>query len=438
MSAPLPPAGSTPAPAPAPAPAPFGAARIFAIGRAGIEMALDLRQAQVPGFSYVALDSTGSGIDTSAFDATLLVGSRLTRGFGAGGDPELARTAAEEEAPAIRTLCQSHPLVFLIAGLGGGSGTGIAPVVARIARETGASVFAFVTTPFECEGSRRQQQALVGLHRLKTVADGVLCLPNEKLALITDDQATLLDAFQAGRQHIRDAILCIWSLLTRPGLLSVNFADVCSVLRGPNLECAFAQVRTSGPDRAEIALQQLLAHPLLTHNDLVRRAESLLVSFSAGSNLGMGEIRRVMEQFSRKSDGARAVVGASIDPAAGESLQLAVMVSARQMVLHDAPEEAPPERIPSPLHPSSPRTQDLGPARTSRRLAAPPPELTPQVADQFFAQSQPRARAKKKPQQVPLPFELLAKGRFEKCEPTVRRGHNLDQPTYLRRGITLN
>ncbi len=433
MSDPLPQSGFEAAPG-----APFASALLIAIGRAGIEMALDLRRTNTPGFSYVAIDSTGAGADTAPFDERLLVGSRLTRGFGAGGDPELARTAAEEEAPALRALCQNHALVFILAGLGGGSGTGIAPVVARIARETGASVFAFVSTPFECEGSRRQQQALVGLHRLKTVADGVLCQPNEKLTLITDDQATLVDAFQAGRQHICDAILCIWSLLTRPGLMGVNFGDICSVLRGPNLESAFAQVRTTGPDRADAALQQLLAHPLLTHNDLLRRAESLLVSFSAGANLGMGEIRRVMEQFNRKSDGARAVVGAAIDPAAGETLQLSVMVSARQMVLHDAADELPAERVTTPISAASTRSADSGHARTSRRLAAPPPELTPHLADQLFAQSQPRTRGRKKPQQAALPFELVAKGRFEKCEPTVRRGHNLDQPTYLRRGITLN
>jgi len=417
-------------------------ALVVAIGRAGCEMAKVLASTGNTGLSFAALDADAAAIRSSSFSETRFIGARLTRGFGAGGDPELARTAAEEELPALRALCQGYSLVFILAGLGGGSGTGIAPVVARVARESGASVFGFVTAPFECEGTRRQQQALVGLHRLKTVADGVLCLPNEKMLLLTDDRTTLLEAFDASSAHIRDAVMCIWNLLTRPGLLNVSFADICAVLRGPNLESAFARVVVSGPDRAEQALARLMAHPLLAKGETLRRAESLLVSFAASSTLGMGETRRIMDELNRRSDGARVVVGASVEDAAGENLTVTVIASTRQMVLQESAEEMPDrvaERTPASASASDPNEAEEGPSRTARRMAPPPPELTPELTDQLLSGRSARSKTgRRKPQQVPLPFELITKGRFEKCEPTIRHGHNLDQPTYLRRGITLN
>ncbi|MGE3310710.1 MAG: cell division protein FtsZ [Limisphaerales bacterium] len=414
-------------------------ALVVAIGRAGCEMAQVLRRDGPAGLSYVALDADAAAIQSVDLCEKLFLGARLTRGFGAGGDPELARTAAEEDLPALKAACQGYSLVFILAGLGGGSGTGIAPVVARVAREAGASVFGFVTTPFECEGTRRQQQSLVGLHRLKTVADGVLCLPNEKMLLLTDDRTTLLEAFQASSFHIRDAVTCIWNLLTRPGLLNVSFADICAVLRGPNLESAFARVEVEGEGRAEEALRLILAHPLLARGETLRRAESLLVCFSGGSNLGMGETRRIMDELNRRSDGARVVVGASVDENSGDRLTVTVVASSRQVVLHepgDEPHHLP--RVPPPSAAQGEPPSEDGPSRTARRLAPPPPELTPELADELISRGTSRPKGRRKLQQAPLPFEIITKGRFEKCEPTVRRGHNLDQPTFLRRGVTLN
>lgn len=414
-------------------------ARVIAIGRAGAEMALALQQTGVADFVFAAIDGDGAAVQSLPFAEKLFVGARLTRGFGAGGDPELAKAAADEELPAIRALCQGETMVFILAGLGGGSGTGIAPVVARIAREAGASVFAFVTAPFDCEGSRRQQQALVGLHRLKTVADGVLCLPNEKMLVCGSESATLLDSFRASRLYLRDAVLCLWGQLTRPGLLNVGFADICSVLRGPNLESAFARVEAEGTDRADRALEHLLAHPLLSKGEILRRAEALLVCFSGGDNLGMAETRRIIGELTRLSEGARVVVGASVDPACGERLTVTVIVSTRQVVRHEVAEE--PVREVSAPAPSRQSGMDfeLGGMSGGRHMVPPPPDLTPEMAGELLGRKSGGGRsAKRKPQQVQLPFEVITKGRFEKCEPTLRGGNNLDQPTYLRRGVPLN
>lgn len=432
-------------------------ARVIAIGRAGVEMAQALRDAEVPGFGFAVIDGDAGAIQSVPFEERLFVGARLTRGFGAGGDPELAKAAADEELPGIRALCQGQPMVFIVAGLGGGSGTGIAPVVARVAREAGASVFAFVTAPFECEGTRRQQQAMVGLHRLKTVADGVLCLPNEKMLLCSGERATLVDAFRASRDYIRDAVLCLWEQLTHPGLLNVNFADICSVLRGPNLESVFARVEAEGEGRAERALEALLAHPLLSKGAVLRRAEALLVCFTAGRDLGMHETRAIINELGRQSEGARVVVGASVDERCGERLTVTVIASTRQVVLHDGGAEAGGTRAEGrregsmgevesgggratlPLAGAEAREGDGETRRSGRHLSPPAPDLTPEMAEELMRRKGGKGRGGgKKAEQVPLPFEVITRGRFEKCEPTLRGGHNLDQPTYLRRGVTLN
>lgn len=427
---------------PSPGPA-FAKARVIGIGKAGAEMVLNLHRTHPHDLSFAVIDADAAAIQTVPLPDTLFVGGRLTRGFGAGGDPDLARAAAEEELASIRALCQGYPIIFVVAGLGGGSGTGIAPIVARVARESGASVFAFVTTPFDCEGSRRQQQAFIGLHRLKTVADGVLCLPNEKMFVLANERATLLDAFRASREHIRDAVMCIWNLLTRPGLLNVSYSGICSVLRGPNLESAFARVTAEGPTRADQALERLLEHPLIAKGETLRRAEAVLVSFQAGSDLGMGEVRKIMDELIRRSDGARVVMGAALDETCGSEITLTVVASTRQITLPDGAEEPASvrtePRLPRLTEADRTEAAPAGAApRSSRHFAPLAPELTPEQAGELLKTRSPGRHTKKKPQQVQLPFEIITKGRFEKCEPTVRRGHNLDQPTYLRRGIALN
>src|SRR5690606_3935467 len=140
--------------------------------------------------------------------------------------------------------------------------------------------------------------------------------------------------FRASRAHIRDAVRCVWNLLTRPGLMNISFADICAVLRGPNLESAFARVEVSGEQREERALEALLAHPLLRDGEALRHAESLLISFRSGPELAMREVRRITEHLSRQAAGARVVVGAAADAAPG-TLEISVVASTRQVIRHD-------------------------------------------------------------------------------------------------------
>ena len=153
------------------------------------------------------------------------------RGLGAGGDPERGRQAAEEDRDQIRAVCEGADLIFLIAGLGGGTGTGAGPVVARIAKEAGALVLGMVVLPFECEGNRRQRQAQTGLQEFKNAADGVICLPNQKLFQFVDEKTSLPEAFAIGNDWIAQGVRGIWRMLSQPGLINVDFADLSGVLR---------------------------------------------------------------------------------------------------------------------------------------------------------------------------------------------------------------
>lgn len=329
-------------------------------------------------------------------------------------------------------------MIFILAGLGGGSGTGVAPVVARVARESGVSVFAFVTAPFECEGSRRWQQAAIGIRRLKTVADGVLCLPDEGILKLTTSPTRVLDAFRFSRELVADAARCVWSLLTQPGLLNVSFADICALLHGPNLESTYARVEAAGPGRAAGVVEALLKHPFIEGGESLRRAESVLVSLNAGPDLTMGEIKEIMRPINLRCDGARVVVGAAVDEANADRLTLTVITSTRQTTLAGGAESAsaPAPEVPLDLaHAPEPS----GASRTAGKFVAPPPALSPEETSQLYFERNGNSRRRRpKLEQTHLSLVVTTRGRFEKCEPTVRGGHNLDQPTYLRRGIPLN
>src|SRR5271168_4097303 len=170
--------------------------KVFGLGGAGCNAAGFASQAGFPDVEFLAVNTDSQSLEACATPAKFVLGAGRTRGLGAGGDPELGRAAAEEDVEKIRTFCAGADIIFLLAGLGGGTGTGAAPVIARMARENGALVLALVTLPFEFEGGRRQLQAQVGLQQLKAAADSVICLPNQKLFKLMDEKTSVLDGFK--------------------------------------------------------------------------------------------------------------------------------------------------------------------------------------------------------------------------------------------------
>ncbi|MEI2725411.1 MAG: hypothetical protein V9H26_18390 [Verrucomicrobiota bacterium] len=209
----------------------------------------------------MALNTDHSVVATGS--ETIHLEGKLLRGLGTGGDPERGRELAEEHFQRLKTTCAGVEVVFLLAGLGGGTGTGVCPVLARAARESGALVLAFVTLPFVCEGNQRQRLARQGLDELTAIADGVICLPHQKAAKLLDENAGFADTFRASAHLLIEGLRGVWRLIMHRGLIEIHFAELCAVLRAGHGESCFATVESAGLGRATAAIEKLSAHPLL-------------------------------------------------------------------------------------------------------------------------------------------------------------------------------
>jgi cell division protein FtsZ len=446
---------------PIPAPGDSGARpllRVLGVGGAG-QHAVDLLASAAPAdLECAALNCDLKALSRATTSTRLQLGAKLTRGLGTGGDPLLGRAAAEADLESIRGLCAGAELVFVLAGLGGGTGSGAAPVVARVAKECGAMALGVVTLPFLCEGTRRQQQAQRALQELKASADGVLCLPNQSVAGLLEESSSLLETFRLSNQLWIQGVLSLARLVTQPGLIPVDFADLKALLAERHTESRFAVAEARGPQRSREIVEQLLASPLLDKGRALAEAQAVLVSLAAGPDLGMGELQRIMEQISRHCEGAQVVMGAAVEPAAGDRL------SATAVVAHRAPDpdasatHEPRLGVGAASGTAAVDSATAGPftsgpqfetsffrqvpqPRPPSRFVPPAPASTPEAQARLAAQQESGGGARKtrvRLRQGMLPLEIVSKGRFEKSEPTLHQGEDLDVPTYIRRGIPLN
>ena len=224
--------------------------KIFGVGSAGVSLLDALDGGEFAGAGFVAVNTDAASLAASSATVKIHLENKLLRGLGTGGDPERGRALAEEQFSTLKSACEGADVVFILAGLGGGAGSGIRPVLARAAKETGALVLAFVTLPFECEGNRRQQQAQQGLEQFKSVADGVICLPSQKTFKLIDENTSVLDTFRITGGLLVEGVRGVWQLLTRPGLIQIHFADLCALVRDRHSESAFAFVEAAGARRA--------------------------------------------------------------------------------------------------------------------------------------------------------------------------------------------
>jgi len=414
--------------------------KIAAVGGAGLNALRHFAQTDLSQIPSLAFHTNARSLSQSEVRDQYLIGSKRLRGLGSGGDPMVGQAAAEEEAPALQQFFQNTDLLFIVAGLGGGTGSGAGPVIARQAKEAGALVLAFTLLPFEFEGPRRRQQAHASLQQWKSAADAVVCLANQKIVGMVDENTSVLDAFKITNDLLTQSVRSLWQMLTRPALISLNFADVCSALRGRHSETALATAEAQGENRSRELIEKLLASPWLAGGHDLAEAEALLVSFSGGPDLTMSEVNRLLTEFNRHSENAEVFLGATIDPALTGKLAVTLLASRRQKRSDDS--EAEVEMPSSRMSPEI-ETQFLSAMpspRPSARFIPPPPDLNPENAGQLL-QGKKGIRAKKAVAQLrqgQLPLEIISKGRFEKSEPTIHHGEDLDVPTYIRRGVPLN
>lgn len=394
-----------------------------------------------PGAKFVAVN-TDSSVPPGVADQILLEARQL-RGFGTGGDPERGRELAEEHFDRLKSACAGAEVVMLIAGLGGGTGSGVSPVLARAARESGALVLAFVTLPFQCEGNRRQGQAQPALDALRNVADGVICLPHQKAAKLLDEHCGFAETFAASARILIEGVRGVWRLLLHRGLIEIHFEELCAVLRERHGESCFATVESAGTTRARDAIEKLPAHPLLDGGEALQQADTVIVSLLGGPDLSMADVNRVMEDLNQQCRNARVIMGAAVDEGFRDRLAVTIFVARKRK--HDSSKAAHAKvAAEAPLIPEL-DAELLHPGKVERpvsRHVAPAPPLTAELREEILTQQTGKtARGRKsgpRMKQTTLPLDIVNKGRFDKSEPTIHKGEDLDVPTYIRRGVSLN
>lgn len=430
------------------------------------------------------------------------LGREVTRGLGAGGDPELGFNAANESSEEIREALQGARMVFVCAGLGGGTGSGGAPCVVQMARESGALVVAFATLPFAFEGKRRGAQANESLRQLQQLADAVVCFENDRMGDMVLPKAGIHQAFAVADQTISQSVRAIVNVVRRPGLIRIGFDELLSALRSQDSRCLFGFGESDSDNRAHEALALALKNPLMDRGKMLTDARHLLVQISGGPGMTLTEVEIVMQELNRHvEDHTQILFGTSVDGKMGNRMSVTLISS-----IGSAVEAAPPpppiwEPKPMPVPASAPAP---APAPAPVVASAPPPppgvveppaeippttefatpvsevraepeplpaqieaELPPEpaVAPEPVAASAPpppvrkekKVPAAKEPTESPAPaaapatvprkekfvqarqevmqFESVTRGRFEKSEPTIVEGQDLDVPTFLRKNV---
>ncbi len=299
--------------------------KVVGVGGGGVNAVNRMIELGLRGVEFVAINTDAQALLLSDADVKLDVGRELTRGLGAGADPEVGRRAAEDHAEEIEEALAGADMVFVTAGEGGGTGTGGAPVVARIAKSIGALTIGVVTKPFSFEGKRRQSQAERGVEALKNEVDTLIVVPNDRLLEISDRGISIMEAFQTADQVLLAGVQGITDLITTPGLINLDFADVKSVMQGAG-SALMGIGSARGADRAIKAAELAVASPLLEAS--IDGAHGVLLSIQGGSNLGIFEINDAAKLVQEAvHPEANIIFGAVIDDTLGDEVRVTVIAA---------------------------------------------------------------------------------------------------------------
>lgn len=299
---------------------------VIGVGGGGSNAVEYMVGGQVTGVKFVCLNTDEQALEVSSAEVKFPLGKKITKGLGAGANPEIGRQAAEEDREHIKQVLAGADMVFVTAGMGGGTGTGAAPVVAQIAKELGILTVAVVTKPFAFEGRQRARIAEEGIKKLAEHVDSLITIPNNKLLAVLGKDISLLNAFKAANNVLLGAVQGIADLIIRPGLINVDFADVRTVMSEMGMAVMGTGV-ASGEERARCAAEAAIASPLLEDINL-SGARGILVNITAGMDMSIGEFEEVGEVIKTFiSDDATVVVGTVIDPVMIDELRVTVIVT---------------------------------------------------------------------------------------------------------------
>ena len=469
--------------------------KVIAVGSAGSN-ALD--RVVLDGMDksdLIAANTDVQSLASSVAAVKVQLGRSLTRGLGTGGDPELGFDAAQESADEIRQALAEARLIFICTGLGGGTGSGASPVIAQIAREMGALVIGFATIPFTFEGKRRSAQARAALARLHETTDAVVCFENDRMADMVAPKAGIHQAFAVADMTISQSLRSIVNLIQRPGIMRIGFDDLLAALRGGGGRCLFGYGESDSDNRAHQALAQALKNPLMDRGRMLADASRVLVQVTGGPGMTLSEVEILMRELNKHiSEQTQLLFGTAVDGRMGDRLSVTLISSLpadeAEIVPRKSKAQVPPPTPEPIIQPAAepqiiqfvePEATELEPVMEAEpavfhhdEIVAPAPSvedvLPPHeaVAESQFAEGEvepgmeraPRPTTpriippKKKPLIAPkaeaenvkrdkaaaarqevLQFEPITRGRFEKSEPTIVEGQDLDVPTFLRKNV---
>ncbi len=420
----------------------------------------------------IAINTEVQSLASSVAACKVQLGRSVTRGLGAGGDPELGYQAAVESADEIRQALVDARMIFICAGLGGGTGSGAAPLVAQLAREAGSLVIAFATLPFSFEGKRRSTQAQEALARLNEIAHAVICFENDRMGDMVAPKAGIHQAFAVADITISQSVRSIVNLIQRPGLIRIGFDDLLRALRSDNGRCLFGFGESDSDNRAHDALRQALKNPLMDKGKMLTDAAHVLVQVAGGPGMTLSEVEILMQELGRHvNDQTQILFGTAVDGKMGNRLSVTIISSlaaddegASQTI---SAMSDPILTLPPPIweQPPPPPKIDIVPQSVSAEagpisenlisfvepapIEPPPVEAEPKIKKPAPAprlivpkkkplpvrESKPPAEKYVQTKQEVLQFEPVTRGRFEKSEPTIVEGQDLDVPTFLRKNI---
>ena len=439
--------------------------KVVSVGGAGLNALDRIVLDGLEKASVVAINTDVQSLTSSVAAHKVQLGRTRTRGLGTGGDPELGYEAAVESADEIREALTDTRMVFVCAGLGGGTGSGAAPYVAHLAREAGALVIAFVTLPFTFEGKRRATQAREALGRLNEIAHSVICFENDRMGDLVAPQAGIHHAFAMADTTISQSVRSVVNLIQRPGLIRIGFDDLLAALRVRHGRCLFGFGESDSDNRAHDALTQALKNPLMDRGRMLADATNVLVQVSGGAGMTLSEVEVLMQELGRHvNEQTQILFGAVVDGKLGDRLTVTIISSlaADEDLISESRDGAtlsnvfaqPPvrEQHPPPQIHIEPEAA-MEPVAYEESISFEQPvaaQATP-AAESMPGESEPlpvtphkkavphtdeKAAAKSVPaKQEILQFEPVTRGRFEKSEPTIVEGEDLDVPTYLRKNI---
>ncbi len=401
----------------APGRTPLSRCVVIGVGGGGCNALARMSAGWADGPELVAINTDAQALAACPVSRKVEIGRNVTQGFGAGGDLALGKLAAEDSADKLRNLFIARDLVVLVVTLGGGTGTGAAPILAGLARQEGALTICIATLPFEYEGERRRAQADEGLRLLKTGTDAVVCLPNQRLFELTPDRASLAGAFEAADRMLGVGVRSLWKLLFQNGIINLDFADLRNLVEHGGGACIFGYAEASGSDRASKVAAELLKSPLLDRGQALERSPAVLVSVTGGPDLALLDIQRIMKSVkaSVRAD-ARLAMGALVDENWVNRVAVTVFAA-------DDSETAPtPARAPA----ARARDTHAGGTDAGKKDTAAGVEDTRKI------------RRPTREVQPELVFDGAGdKGRFKGVDPTIYEGEDLDIPTFIRRGIKI-